>query len=156
MNPESVRSFVGSLGEALAANDGAVAEKQVEQSNVERLRSLYVSLLDQTDLTHLFSDDVELEIAGPRSLPMAGRWRGRADVLSAAARNFGMLEDQRPEVLSLVAQGDDVAVVAREKGRLKGTGREYEIRWLQLFTFRDGRIARVLQFCDDPTALTEG
>jgi ketosteroid isomerase-like protein len=63
-----------------------------------------------------------------------------------------LIEDQKPEILSLVAQGDQVAVVARERGQVKATGAHYDIRWLQLFTFHGGKIVRVLQFCDNVNA----
>lgn len=156
MHPDSVRSFMSSLGSALAANDNAAAQKRTEQENVDHLRALYGALLSQGDLTEMFTDDVELEIAGPADAFLTGTWKGRDNALAAAARNFARLEDQRPEIVSLVAQGEEVAVIAREKGRLKDTGREYDIRWVQLYTFRGGKIAKILQFCDNPGVFAVG
>lgn len=153
MNPEAVRKFISHLPHALNENDALAAAKQPEQENVERLRRLYGSLLDaDAGIATLFADDVELEITGPAGAAMVGKWKGRDQVLAAAAQNFALIEDQKPEILSLVAQGDQVAVVARERGQVKATGAHYDIRWLQLFTFHGGKIVRVLQFCDNVNA----
>ena len=52
-----------------------------------------------------------------------------------------------------MAQGDVVVVVARERGRFRETGRPYETHWVQIFTFRDGRLARFVQICDNSTMI---
>jgi len=70
-------------------------------------------------------------------------------VLEGASRNYGRLEDQRPELLHVLAQGDQVAVIARERGRVKATGKEYEMAWMHLYTFRDGQVTRIYGFCDN-------
>jgi ketosteroid isomerase-like protein len=59
-----------------------------------------------------------------------------------------MVEDQRPEIRSVTAQGDTVVVIAHERGRVRETGSPYALHWVQLFQFRDGRIARVLEVID--------
>ncbi len=59
-----------------------------------------------------------------------------------------MVENQQPELRHIIAQGEYVAVVARERGRIRATGREYDVSFMHLFTIREGRIARVLGFSD--------
>jgi ketosteroid isomerase-like protein len=66
----------------------------------------------------------------------------------AVARNFATVEGQEPEVRSVTAQGDTVAVVAHERGRVRATGSAYALHWVQLVQFRDGRIGRVLEVID--------
>ena len=51
-------------------------------------------------------------------------------------------------MIAVLAQGDTVAVIGREEGRIRTTGREYAVPWMHLFTFRGNRIARIYGFCD--------
>lgn len=156
MNSEAMDRFLASLQPAFLAGDPASDSKPAEQSNVARLRYLYEAFRagDGEALKALLAEDVELEITGPPSLPLAGRWQGREEVLAAAGRNFGLLEDQKPELLTLVAQGDSVMLLARERGRLRETGQEYEIHLVQHYTFEEGSIRRIVEFCDNPAALS--
>ena len=87
------------------------------------------------------TDDVELNICGFG--PLDGGWRGRAEVVAATRRNFGMLADQKPEIESTIAQGDHVAVLLRESGVLKSNGQAYSIRGVQWFTFENGKIKKI-------------
>lgn len=158
MNQQAFDQFVAALEPAFLNGDAAAAAKREEQDHTTCLQTLYAALRDgdSAALARVLADDVELEITGPASLPLAGHWKGRDQVLKAAARNFGMLEDQKPEVLSLVAQGDTVVVLARERGRVKGTDKEYDVRFVQHYRIKDGAIAQILEFCDNPSAFAAG
>jgi uncharacterized protein len=150
MNPEAVNRFVTALRPAFEAADAGAAAKAAEKANVDQIHSAYhaISQGDFEGFRSALAADVELVLEGAPEMPLAGRWRGRDTVMEASARNYALLEDQRPEIEALVAQGDMVAVIAREKGRIRATGREYEMPWLHLFTFQDGKIARIYSFCD--------
>lgn len=87
------------------------------------------------------ADDVQLHICGLG--PLDGTWRGRNDVLAATRRNFAEVADQKPEVVSMIAQGDSVAVLLRESGIFKSSGRPYGVRGVQWFTFAGGKISRI-------------
>jgi uncharacterized protein len=87
--------------------------------------------------------DVELEIFAPRDFPFVRRARGVAEIERALARNFGALEDQKPEISSVVAQGDVVVLIGRERGRIRATNAPYEVEFVHRFTFRDGALASV-------------
>lgn len=87
------------------------------------------------------TDDVELNIVGFG--PMHGIWRGRKDVVEATRRNFGLVSGQQPEIEGIISQGDRVAVLLRETGKLKSTGEAYSLRGVQWFTFADGKIKRI-------------
>jgi ketosteroid isomerase-like protein len=87
------------------------------------------------------SDDVELSIRGFGALD--GTWRGRDEVVAATRRNFGLLANQRPEIESMISQGDRVAVLLRESGVFKSNGQAYSVRGVQWFTFADGKISKI-------------
>jgi ketosteroid isomerase-like protein len=87
------------------------------------------------------ADDAELSVCGFG--PLDGTWRGRDEVVSATRRNFGLLADQKPQIESMISQGDRVAVLLRESGVLKSSGQAYSVRGVQWFTFADGKIKKI-------------
>jgi uncharacterized protein len=89
------------------------------------------------------TEDVELRICGFG--PMDGAWRGRDEVVAATRRNFALVANQKPEVESMISQGDSIAVLLRESGMFKSSGQTYSVRGVQWFTFANGKIKRIDQ-----------
>lgn len=87
------------------------------------------------------TDDVELNICGFGELD--GTWRGREAVVAATRKNFGMLDQQKPEIVSIISQGDRIAVLLRERGVFKANGQPYSVRGVQWFTFVNGKIKNI-------------
>ena len=87
------------------------------------------------------ADDVELNIRGLGELD--GSWRGRDAVVAATRKNFAMLAEQKPEIESMIAQGDSIAVLLRESGIFKSNGEAYRVRGVQWFTFSGGKIKKI-------------
>jgi ketosteroid isomerase-like protein len=87
------------------------------------------------------ADDAELHVRGFG--PLDGSWHGRADVVAATRKNFGVLASQKPEIESMILQGDRVAVLLRESGVFKSSGEAYNVRGVQWFTFVDGKIKKI-------------
>jgi ketosteroid isomerase-like protein len=144
IHPSTVTNFLDRLQPAFEEGDGEVHNKRAESDNVKRLQEQYQGLArgDFAPVLALLADDVEMEMLGPAGVPMTGRWCGKEQVAQAIARNFSLVKDQNAELLSVVAQGDSVVLFARETGRYRATGKSYDIHWVQLYTFRDGRVAR--------------
>lgn len=87
------------------------------------------------------TEDVELNISGFGS--MDGSWRGRDEVVAATRRNFALVGEQKPEIESMISEGDRIAVLLREKGTFKSSGQAYSVRGVQWFTFADGKIKKI-------------
>jgi ketosteroid isomerase-like protein len=87
------------------------------------------------------TDDVELSIRGLGELD--GSWRGRDAVVAATRQNFALLAEQKPEIESMIAQGDRIAVLLRETGVFKSNGQAYRVRGVQWFTFAGGKIKKI-------------
>ena len=87
------------------------------------------------------TEDVELNISGFGS--MDGTWRGRDEVIAATRRNFAQVGEQKPEIESMISEGDRIAVLLREKGIFKSSGQAYSVRGVQWFTFADGKIKKI-------------
>jgi ketosteroid isomerase-like protein len=87
------------------------------------------------------TDDVELNISGFGVLD--GSWRGRAEVIAASRKNFGQLGQQKPEIESIIAEGERIAVLLNEKGIFRSNGQPYSVRGVQWFTFAEGKIRKI-------------
>lgn len=60
-------------------------------------------------LNDLFADDVTFEMIGSPDMPMFGITKGRQSVIEAARNTFAQVDEQRPEIESVVPQGNTVA-----------------------------------------------
>src|SRR5919112_1049062 len=135
--------FIDRLHDAFREGDRNAAGKTLEAENVRVIEGVFraVARKDFDALGALLADDVTFEIVGAGG-PMSARAEGRERVVEAARGNFAQVEDQRPEVLSVVAQGDTVVVVGRERGRFRPTGREYEAHWMHQYRLEGGKVSR--------------
>jgi ketosteroid isomerase-like protein len=151
MDQAVIGTFINQLPQAFNQGDPGAAAKRTESENVRLLQEQYraVARQDFAGAMAFFADDVQFEIYGPKELPFTGKWRGRDEVATALAKNFALLADQRPEIQHLVAQGDTVVLFARESGRFLPTNKPYDIHFVQLFQFRDGKVVLVREVCDD-------
>ena len=87
------------------------------------------------------SDDVELDIFAPPQFPFVRRARGIEEYRKAVQQNFSSVDEQRPEISSVTADGDDIVVIGREQGRIRSTSAAYDVQFVQRFKFREGKLA---------------
>jgi uncharacterized protein len=155
MNPAVLTRFCERLPVAFAEDDPDVAGKGFELGNVDRLVDMYraVSRGDLQAVLNAMTEDVELDIVGSPMIPWTGHWQGREEVLAALGRNLATIDSQDLEVLSLTAQGDIIVVTAREQGVYLPTGRPYDVHWVQIFTYHQGKIRRVREIFDSAALL---
>jgi ketosteroid isomerase-like protein len=155
MDSSGVHKFTGGLRPAFEAGDDAVATKQAEAACVALVESQFAAIAsgDYDAFRATLADDVEMENVGPSTLPFSGSWKGPVEVTAAVKRHFAMIEDQRPEVQTVVAQGDTVVVTGRELGKYRPTGRVYDIHFVQFFTIRGGKLVRFRQVIDSAAML---
>jgi ketosteroid isomerase-like protein len=157
VNSPAPENFLDRIFSVFTEGDPHVVNKPTEEANVCRVQRMYAAVMagNFDALLDAFAEDVELEIIGPSAILISGRWRGREEAGIALRRNFSHFEDQRPEVQTVVAQGETVVISAHETGRFRATGRTYDIHWVQFFTFRAGQLIRFREMVDT-TALLEG
>jgi ketosteroid isomerase-like protein len=137
--------FFEQVSAGFRQNDAEAANKTKEAARVRTIQVLLHAIARGAiaDIFDLTTEDFTLEVICPPHFPMAGRWQGRDDVLAALTRNFSLVAEQRPQVLSVVAQGDSVVIIAHEQGQIRVTGKPYEATWVQEYTFRNGNLAAV-------------
>jgi ketosteroid isomerase-like protein len=151
MTQATVPSFHDLFSQAFQEGDPLAAQKQVEAANVRRLQTMYGDIArgDFQAFADALAEDIELEIVSGPGLPFNGLWRGRQEVVKATRENFAQIEEQRPVIQSIVAQGDTVVLCCREKGLYRATGKDYDVHWMLVVTYKDGKILRARELCAD-------
>ena len=87
--------------------------------------------------------DLALEIFAPPEFGWICHARGVTEIRAALQQNFAAVDDQHPHVEDVLAQGDSVVLFGREQGRIRASGKPYDVEFVQKFTFQDGRLAAV-------------
>jgi ketosteroid isomerase-like protein len=129
MNQIADTQFIDALQMSFREGDENVGNKLEEAENVRRVEEIFHAIAagNFEALTEIFADDITMEIVGSDSMPMTCRVQGLPQVIETTQNNFAQVEEQRPEILSVVAQGNTVVVIGREQGRFRPTGRNYDV-----------------------------
>jgi ketosteroid isomerase-like protein len=134
---------------AFVEGDPEAGSKSLEMRNVAAVKSLVEAVArdDYDAFAKVVSDSVSLKILAPPDVPFIRNAEGAAAFVDTVRKNFAMLEDQNPVLLSIVAQGERVVCVVREQGRYAEDDRRYDMHAMQEFVFRDGKLERLLEIC---------
>lgn len=130
-----------------------------EESHVQTARQ-YLQALESrasfSEIARFFTDDCVQEEFPNRFTPQGAR-RTLKDLQAAAERGSNAVKSERYEVLSVVAQGDTVALEVAWSAELLVAvgslqpGDTLRARFAVFLTFRDGRIASQRNYdCFDP------
>jgi ketosteroid isomerase-like protein len=96
---------------------------------------------DVPGLLAIIAEDAEWAAPGPETVPYFGERTGREGALEFF-RNLGEnVEFESFEPGDLIAEGDRVVALGRERGRVRSTGKTFDNRWALVFTIREGMIA---------------
>ena len=119
------------------------------RANLALLRSTYEGLSSEnaTRLLAALTPDAEwVEAAG---FPYAGTYIGaEAIIANVFQRLASEWIDYRAEASSYIEQGDQIVAFGVYSGTFKATGRSMQASFAHLYTFRDGKIARMMQYVD--------
>lgn len=121
-----------------------------EQQNLDVIRATYsaFSHADVPAVLNGLTDDVEWFTPGPTQIPYAGMFRGK-DGVAEFFRIVSENEDvQVFEPEHFFADGDTIIVQGRYASRVKNTGRTAQTDWVHVFTFRDGKVAKYVEYYD--------
>jgi ketosteroid isomerase-like protein len=97
--------------------------------------------------------DPDVEIVQASEIPWGGRYVGHAE----AAAFFGKLVRTITSTIALerfVDAGEQVVAIGRTRGTVNATGQTFDVPLAHVWTIRDGLVARVEYYIDDPTMLT--
>lgn len=145
MTDPGFTSYTSTLETLFRHGDSRADQKAEELANIRLIQDavLAIGRNDMEALREMLADDVRLDIRAPENLSFASQAVGREQFLEAVKRNFGEVQNQRPGIEAVVAQGDTVVVMSREEGEIRRTGEPYRIDCVQRFVCRDGKIALI-------------
>jgi ketosteroid isomerase-like protein len=121
-----------------------------ENHNTTLIRNLYAAFGkgDIQTILDCLSPDVEWTLNGPALIPYSGKKVGHSQVL-AFFQSLGETQEQHKLTMTeFIAQGDHVATVGRYSALVKATGKWIDGPVAHIFTIKNGKITRFLDFVD--------
>ncbi len=125
-----------------------------EQENTRLVMQAYEKFGkgDIAGVLELCTEDIEWKLDDTDNMPFSGMRRGKEEV----AQFFRLLAESQIalqfEPREYVAQGDKVVALGHSVWSVKSTHRQFETDWAEVFTLRDGKIARFREFADTAAA----
>jgi uncharacterized protein len=124
----------------------------MEAENTKLVKDAYAAFQrgDIQAVLATLSDDVEWQavIGTEGVVPTSGLRRGRAGVGEFFQQLSTSTTFEAFEPREFIAQGDQVAVIGRYKGKALPTGKLYDSEWVMVFTVRNGKVVRFREFAD--------
>lgn len=121
-----------------------------EQENIQTVQQAYDAFLraDVPAILELMTEECDWYVPGVSDIPYAGRRQGRA----AVSQFFRLLAESEDTELfnaqKYFASENTVVVLGHYRGKVKRTSQIVDADWVQVFTCKDGRIAKFEQFHD--------
>src|SRR5919205_4614070 len=117
----------------------------MSDENVERLRWVLEQALDARRIhPDLLAADAEW--VNPHDAVEPGTRRGADEFNAAIASVFSTWDDVHFDIERVIDSGDDVVALGVLHGHIHGAGMEVDAPHGQVWTFRDGRVARMRWF----------
>jgi ketosteroid isomerase-like protein len=146
---KGLEECAGTYEGAFLDRDPEASQKSLEIRNVAAVKAMVEAVAkdDYDAFSGIVSDSVSLKILAPPDVPFIRNAEGASAFLDTVRKNFAMVEDQNPVLLSIVAQGESVVCIVREQGRYVEDGRRYDMHAMQEFLFREGKLERIFEIC---------
>ena len=143
MRPKDFSTITAELGSLATRRASAAAAQEVAHIRSVQAQIDAISRGDVAGVLKQAHRDVELQIFAPLEFPWISRAYGVQQVREAIAHNFDTVDQQRPEILNVLAEGDVVVLIGRERGVIRATAEKYDVQFVERFTFREGRLATI-------------
>jgi uncharacterized protein len=127
----------------------------MSQQNVEIVRGIYGAIAARDIPAFLGALSPEVEWLAPESLPYGGTHVGPQAVGEQYFAGFmtHVDDDFQLEAEDFLDAGDHVVVIARLSGRARGSGAEFEVPSLQVWSLHEGQVSRMRYLVDTATLL---
>jgi ketosteroid isomerase-like protein len=119
------------------------------QENVQIVKDFFAAMgrSDKQGLLALSAEDIEWIIPG-ENWPLAGTYRGHAELAAVLQRASDEVEMTYPAPPEFVAQGDRVLVIGVATGKIYATNKPYKDEWVFDITVRDGKLTHIHEYID--------
>jgi ketosteroid isomerase-like protein len=120
------------------------------EQNTQRAKEGYAAFMrgDIPTVLESLADDIEWVVPGPSDIPGAGTYQGKEAVLAWFGNLGENVEFHVFEPQEFIAQGDKVVSLIYAEATERRTGRRMANHEAHVWTFRDGKVARLQLFQD--------
>ena len=122
------------------------------QQNIETVQRVYDAYAARDVDALLASLDDDFEVYQSDQLPWGGRYKGR-DGMMEFIKAITTYVDSIVVAEEMFQAGNHVIVIGRSRGTVKSSGRDYEVRLVDVFELRDGKILSLDIYIDTPATL---
>lgn len=125
-----------------------------ENSNIEIIKEHFAAFGrgDIQTAMSMVAEDVDWQSPVSNTKPNEMTWAKSCHNPNGVRQFFLELgekvQPEKFEIIGIIAQGDNVVVEGRNKGKIRSTGKSYEHDWVMLFTILDGKIVRHRHYYD--------
>jgi ketosteroid isomerase-like protein len=122
----------------------------MSQENVRLIENAYNSFKtgDLKSLLANFAEDIHWELPKIEGLPISGIRNGREQVQEFFTTLAKLQEPLQFEPREFIAERDKVVSIGFYRWRVKETDKIFESAFAHVFTIRDGKVVRFLEFTD--------
>jgi uncharacterized protein len=121
-------------------------------SNIDVIRSGYAAF-ERGDLPAMFAIlDPEAEFYQSSELPWGGRYRGHTQI-AEFFRKLSTSVESKVSAERFVEAGDQIVQIGRTRGKVRATGKAFDVPEVHVWTFRQGKIVRFEAYLDHATLL---
>lgn len=118
-------------------------------SNVETVNGLYEAFGRGDVPSVLAGLDTEIEWTDAEGFPTGGTYKGHNAVLSGVFVWLGSeWEDFRADAQELLDAGDRIVALGEYSGTYKATGKSMRVPFAHVWTLRDGKALKFVQYTD--------
>lgn len=124
----------------------------MSHENAKIVESVYAAYARRDVPAVLNMTDPEFEVVQTQLLPWGGHYQGR----DGLQRFLGLLMEYvegLPQIEEYVEAGEQVVAIGRLRGKVKTTGKSFDIRIVHLWTVRQSRLVRFQAYIDTPAML---
>jgi ketosteroid isomerase-like protein len=126
----------------------------VTGQNAQLLRDLYARFLERgTPDPDWYTEDFVFDMSTFAGWPEKQEYPGYEGMQEFMSDWLEAWDDWQLELRDAVEAGDEVVAICHQHGRSKSTGAEVEMTFAQVWTVRDGKLARQRMYADVGEAL---
>jgi uncharacterized protein len=126
----------------------------MSQENIKIVQNAYNNFKNGNieGILSSLTEDVEWELPSIPNVPFSGKRTGRTRVGQFFVTLAECQESLSFEPREFVADGDKVVSVGNYRWKVKSTGKTFECAFAHVFTIRNGKVVKFLEFTDTAAA----
>lgn len=127
--------------------------EKMSQSNIDLIRSLYDAFDRRDQAAVAAAMDPEVEFRQTEQLPWGGYYKGFPDGVHQFFSKLLARIESKVDVERMWEAGNAVIVVGRTRGRVRDSGKAFDVSIVHIWTIRNRKVVSFESFIDTPEML---